>query len=151
MTRPAVTRLAKPTALLRGELLELRAALAERHRAPIRVEVVAVQVEQPSSSWRRWAACKGRPVSWWFPARGDTMLARAAVKVCEGCGVREQCLAEAMAEESGASATDVTGIRGGLLPAQRLKLARPQAATVARNAPAMASRASSASVVCSSA
>ena len=124
MTRPSVTRLAKPIALLRGELLEVRSADVVAARVSVRVEVVAVQVEQPSSSWRKWAACRDKPTSAWFPAKGDVWLSRAAVAVCETCGVRERCLAEAMLEEVGASANDVHGIRGGLLPAQRLALAR---------------------------
>jgi WhiB family redox-sensing transcriptional regulator len=113
-------------ALLRSELLELRDVDAERRRR-VRVQVETVPVESPvpeQSSWRRWAACKGKPVGWWFPTRGDTVLARAAIAVCQGCGVRDRCLAEALAEEAELGAGEVAGIRGGRTAAERLALRR---------------------------
>jgi hypothetical protein len=68
--------------------------------------------------WHRYARCKGRLDL--FFAR-DELSRRIAVKVCEGCGVRRECLAAAMSEE--ADAERRYGIRGGLLPAERAALA----------------------------
>jgi hypothetical protein len=42
--------------------------------------------------WRRHAACIGRPVWMWFPARGDAITGDYAKSICGACNVRQQCL-----------------------------------------------------------
>jgi len=71
-------------------------------------------------AWVAAAACRGKPTSWWFPARGDVFAAQVALTICRTCPVRCECLAEAVELE------DVPyGIRGGLLPRQRHGLQSP--------------------------
>lgn len=74
-------------------------------------EAVELRNEQP---WRRDAACRNRPGWMWFPARGDTKTAAAAIRVCRACVVRERCLAENVDERE--------GIYGGLSAKARRKL-----------------------------
>jgi DNA-binding CsgD family transcriptional regulator len=62
--------------------------------------------ERNSQPWRAQAACRGREVSMWFPARGDRKTLAAALKVCGACFVRAEC-AEAFA-------TSREGVYGGL-------------------------------------
>lgn len=118
---------------MRGELLELRDADAARRWA--RLEVVVEPAPDPpvrsDASWRRWAACAGKPTSWFFPAKGDVVLTRAAIKVCEGCGVRERCREEALTEEAGLSAVEVSGIRGAKTGPQRVAIVRQRRAVSA--------------------
>lgn len=56
--------------------------------------------------WTRQALCIGEPLDWWFPGVGQRN--DAAMGVCGLCPVREQCLDEALADDS----LD-HGIRGG--------------------------------------
>ena len=111
----------RPGALLRGELLDLRAVEPERW---VSVRVVAVAVERrPSSSWLERARCKGMDTSWWFPNRGDQFAGRVAVQVCAGCPVRRECLESALVEEL-AVAGEPSGIRGGKTAQQREMMLR---------------------------
>ncbi len=63
----------------------------------------------------------GEAEAWW-PAPGETT---DAVAGCRMCPARTQCLAYAVA------ADEHGGIWGGLLPAERRRLARPDAVAVA--------------------
>jgi WhiB family redox-sensing transcriptional regulator len=57
--------------------------------------------------WRAEAACNGAPTAVFFPEQGGS--SRLAFEYCGRCTVREQCLAEALAD------TELDhGIRGGL-------------------------------------
>lgn len=76
------------------------------------VELLEERVDQ--RSWRRSAACRGRPPWMWFPARGDQATLAAAKKVCASCTVREECLA--------ANLGRTTGVYGGLSAKQRRRL-----------------------------
>lgn len=58
-------------------------------------------------AWHRDAACAGSDLALFFPAKGGSN--REALELCGMCSVREECLAEAMADE----ALD-WGVRGGL-------------------------------------
>ncbi|QMP84098.1 WhiB family transcriptional regulator [Streptomyces phage Alderaan] len=64
-------------------------------------------------SWHRGAACAGVNVDAFFPAATDAAGRREALALCRTCPVREECLAEAMAEEGGRGKTGRFGIRGG--------------------------------------
>jgi WhiB family redox-sensing transcriptional regulator len=67
-------------------------------------------------AWRRHAACRGQAVLFFA---SDPMSHAIAVSICAGCGVREACLAEVLAEEAGLSSDERFGVRGGLRPSQR--------------------------------
>lgn len=77
--------------------------------------------------WRERAACKGTPLSYWFPHDKDVAAGLPkddiGKRICSTCPVRMECLAEALREEA-ADSTYRVGIRGGLIPAERLRLAR---------------------------
>ena len=73
-----------------------------------------------SSSWLDLASCKGRPLSLWFPARGDAFSAKVAKSICRTCPVRAACLADALAHDGEYPA----GIYGGLSAQQRVVMRR---------------------------
>ncbi len=63
--------------------------------------------------WRRSAACKGKPLSWWFPAEeGMHNNYSRARDVCASCTVVKECLASA-------SNSSNTGMYGGMNPHER--------------------------------
>ncbi len=74
------------------------------------------------AGWRLRAACTGPGVDpeWFFPTSGQQ--GTRAKRVCVGCPVRADCLADALA---GAADGD-RGIRGGLTAAARRRLRRGQ-------------------------
>lgn len=71
-----------------------------------------------TKEWHEQAACQGMDTNIWF--RNDN---RQALKVCQSCPVRWECLEDAMREES-APYCHTFGIRGGTTAAQRLAMAR---------------------------
>ena len=74
------------------------------------------------TDWRAHAACRGRDPEWWFPRPGST--GSQALRICAGCPVARDCLAEQMDREGGIHHADRHGIWGGLSPRQRYALAR---------------------------
>jgi WhiB family redox-sensing transcriptional regulator len=52
-------------------------------------------------TWHAQANCLGVDADLFFPERGDTAGFLAAVAICNGCPVTEQCLADNMAEKDG--------------------------------------------------
>lgn len=66
--------------------------------------------------WLKDAACRGMDLALFFPGRGDTTTFNEAVKVCQGCPVREQCLDDGLDE--------LWGVRGGMSENQRKALRR---------------------------
>lgn len=66
--------------------------------------------------WWELAACRGMDTNLFFPTDGDYSALRP---VCEGCDVRRQCLADAMAQD-----LDMYGFWGGLTPKERDRLRR---------------------------
>lgn len=56
--------------------------------------------------WTKDALCRGEPVEWFFPGRGESSA--PAMELCGRCPVRLPCLDEALADE-----TLDFGIRGG--------------------------------------
>ncbi|APD18516.1 WhiB family transcriptional regulator [Streptomyces phage Ididsumtinwong] len=70
-------------------------------------------------SWHRGAACAGLDVNAFYPDATDAEGRREALAICGLCPVREECLAEVMAEEGGRGRTSRFGIRGGKTPSAR--------------------------------
>ncbi len=60
-----------------------------------------------NDEWRGDAACKGKPIRWWFPEQGDTTQAGKAV--CARCPVLTEC------GDYAASASETSGIWAGVL------------------------------------
>lgn len=56
-----------------------------------------------------------------FPARHDPIW-REAVEACSRCGMRDQCLEEAITYEWGLGRNQRMGIYGGLTPGRRFDL-----------------------------
>lgn len=67
--------------------------------------------------WWADAACAGHPLEWWFPPLGSN--GEAGKAICGDCLVREECLAEAIADP-----TLDHGIRGGLNAKERKQMRR---------------------------
>ena len=65
-------------------------------------------------TWHQEANCLGVDAEVFFPTRGDTAGFLAAVAICQGCPVTEQCLEENLDERD--------GVYAGLSGAQRRKL-----------------------------
>jgi hypothetical protein len=73
----------------------------------------------------KWAACRGKPTSWWFPPKDEAMSReervavmanqRAAVRICEECPVQMKCLEFAIKWNE-------RGIWGGVGEKQRIRL-----------------------------
>lgn len=87
-------------------------------------DALEARVERP---WRNQSACRGRPPYMWFPQRGDTTTRDAAIRICNSCPVRRQCLMAGPAAE--ASVDPFGGVEVGL----RAELAEhPDAGVMAR-------------------
>jgi len=70
-----------------------------------------------AAPWMDDAACVGYPMSWWFPEGVNDMThVPKAIKICQVCVVREQCLAFALEHD------DRHGIFGGTTPEQRYEI-----------------------------
>jgi WhiB family transcriptional regulator, redox-sensing transcriptional regulator len=69
--------------------------------------------------WHKRAACRGRQDITWFPAPGQELDYRVAVRLCSGCDVRPECLEWSLRQPS-----DLQGIWGGLGHSARLRLQR---------------------------
>lgn len=83
--------------------------------------------------WMAAAACKDKPLDWWFPEFGDAGPGRGnrvggqyqrARDICDRCPVRAECLDEAMRMERGVSHNFRHGMVGGLTPREREALSR---------------------------
>jgi WhiB family transcriptional regulator, redox-sensing transcriptional regulator len=75
--------------------------------------------EQPE--WRERADCLGTDPEAFFPADGER--ATPAKRICSGCEVRDECLADALEVEA-AHPSHRYGVWGGLSPEERKALAR---------------------------
>jgi WhiB family transcriptional regulator, redox-sensing transcriptional regulator len=95
-----MTQTARVEALMVLEAAEL-AALLDIGRRP---------------AWHAQAACQGMGTDTFFPERGQD--ARPAAAICDGCDVRADCLAAALAVQ------DTQGIWGGLSQRGRRVLRR---------------------------
>ena len=71
--------------------------------------------------WHREAACREHETQLFFPESGDDCQVLAATRICAGCPVRAECLADVMAwERPGAR----FGVVGGLSVSERHQLHR---------------------------
>jgi WhiB family transcriptional regulator, redox-sensing transcriptional regulator len=75
--------------------------------------------------WEIFAACAQVDPELFYPPRGGDNGAEAK-RICLACPVLEACLADAMADEHRKGPKERHGIRGGLGPRQRARLARQQ-------------------------
>jgi WhiB family transcriptional regulator, redox-sensing transcriptional regulator len=84
------------------------------------------------SRWRERAACVGVDPELFYPVgTGEQLLVQveAAKRVCAGCPVRRECLADVMGSEDPGQRW---GICGGLSPAERSELFAAHRASGAR-------------------
>ena len=72
---------------------------------------------EPAGQWLKRAACLGREDAM-FPDNNEAGIA-SAKRICEPCPVRDACLADALR-----TGDNHWGIRGGLKPEERRKLAK---------------------------
>lgn len=70
-------------------------------------------------AWYAAAACAGHDTALWFPEKGDDW--RPAIRVCEACPVRQECLQHALDHD------ERVGVWGGLTAGQRARVARQAA------------------------
>lgn len=85
--------------------------------------------------WEDRAACLGRDLEQFFPV-GDTGKAatggyQQAVRVCQGCPVRVQCLRFAMRAEGSMAKATRSGVFGGMTPGERYELYQHRAKAAA--------------------
>ena len=78
--------------------------------------------ERVADDWRDRAECLGMDPDVFFPARGDHEGMAVAVAICEGCEVKDECLADALLTPEGPAGH---GIRGGTNSRQRRKMRKP--------------------------
>jgi WhiB family transcriptional regulator, redox-sensing transcriptional regulator len=73
-------------------------------------------------SWWDHAACQGRDVEFFF-APGHNPGVK---QVCASCPVRRECLADALESEKAdyIAVGRLYGVRGGLLPVERIRMLR---------------------------
>lgn len=62
------------------------------------VELLEARIDQ---TWRKRAACRGKPPWMFFPARGDHKTVKAAKAVCATCPVSAECLEANRGEREG--------------------------------------------------
>ena len=64
-------------------------------------------------TWINDAACRGKPIDWFYPDAKDGGAHPAAKALCEGCPVRAECLDYSMEADNG------FGLWAGLSPGKR--------------------------------
>ncbi|WP_308377666.1 WhiB family transcriptional regulator [Streptomyces sp. ISL-98] len=74
--------------------------------------------------WHDDGLCAQTDPEAFFPEHGTNPHAK---QVCDGCPVKNLCLQDAMEEEAGRGVDYRFGIRGGLGPRQRYRLAKKRA------------------------
>ena len=83
-------------------------------------ELAEIDQQLGAVEWRERAACRGRDQRLFFtPA-----LEPQAKACCNGCTVRDECLAETLYIEEKAGTLPLWGVAGGLAPAERAPLIR---------------------------
>ena len=80
--------------------------------------VTAIHDESAPVSWLELAACRGKPIEWWY--RTDELGQGVALAICRRCPVRRSCLADALDQESECAYR--YGVRGGRTATQRAAL-----------------------------
>lgn len=71
--------------------------------------------------WRKRAACRGKPIEWFFPARFTGKPYEEGKALCKQCPVTKQCLE---LSEMNVSTGDRFGLFGGLTPNERRAMRR---------------------------
>lgn len=71
-------------------------------------------------SWEDRAACRGMPLTVFFPDRGQRYGYREAERVCDRCPVARQCYEFAQEMEVGKSIWERAGMYGGTKPIHRV-------------------------------
>lgn len=90
--------------------------------APISAQTGA----DPGPDWRTRAACLGHDPETFFPLPADRDGEDAAIAICWGCPVKDDCLADAMESETYRLTSGRHGIWGGKTPQQRYAMYRSQ-------------------------
>lgn len=82
-----------------------------------------------SGEWRAFAACAGEDPELFFDCISPAARTKAK-RICGACPARDECLAEAMAQEAsmGTSLKQRHGIWGGLTAHERWRIANPDLA-----------------------
>ena len=70
------------------------------------------------SEWRNFGSCSREDLDVFFADEEDFAAERAAKAICSKCGVREQCLNQALANR------EKIGIWGGFNPSERRRILR---------------------------
>jgi WhiB family redox-sensing transcriptional regulator len=84
---------------------------------------VSMLGERPD--WYEHAACRGKPLTLFFPPRGVAPVAyKEARAICARCPVRQRCLDFQLAYEDGMAQKSKCGMFGGLTPEERDRLGR---------------------------
>lgn len=74
-------------------------------------------------SWHLTAPCRGRTALFFAPEHAGPAYYDAARTICRSCPYRIACLEEALEEEGDTRISLRHGVRGGLTPIQRGRLA----------------------------
>jgi WhiB family redox-sensing transcriptional regulator len=82
------------------------------------VEPAMLNVDAPS--WMERADCQNLPTAMFFPqpGKGGAADSKTAIRICQGCPVREECLAYAMSFPD----RSLPGIWGGTTERERSRL-----------------------------
>ena len=73
-----------------------------------------------ATDWRATGACRSADPDLFFPIATGVVAARKALRICAGCGVRQQCLDFAM--QNG----EMSGVWGGTTAEERIRARRAQ-------------------------
>lgn len=113
-----------------GEVLRYRrdsvlcVSCATAEPEPIRTDLDHLPALEPSDPyWYKRAACTGLAPMFDADAPVVTLKTHAAqIRTCHACPVAHDCLLTALREETRHGNPEITGIRGGLLPAERKEI-----------------------------
>lgn len=71
---------------------------------------------RPDPTWAERAACRGKPVEWWYPSSPDDISLPASI--CRSCPVQSDCLQHAV------RVGEDHGVWGGRSEPQRARMRR---------------------------
>lgn len=75
-----------------------------------------------NADWRRYAACRGKDTSLFFPDGSQNSVALEAKAICAECPARRTCLEEALSDPT------TSGIWAGTTERERRRIRRRRAA-----------------------
>ena len=73
-----------------------------------------------ATDWRAAGACRSADPDLFFPIATGVVAVRKALRICAGCGVRQQCLDFAMRNG------EMNGVWGGTTAEERIRARRAQ-------------------------